>query len=68
MELFNYNPQFLNNFQSSYKEASNDNKKEFLKNTIEFYKNNVKKFYYKNGRTIIEKYKIFDSIIQNKLH
>jgi len=66
MKLFDYIPKFINNFKNSFVSCTEENKNKYLNSTLEFYKNNLRKFYHEKRIHLIEKYKIICLLIENK--
>ena len=66
MKLFDYLPKFINNFINSFDNYTTETKNKYLNSNLEFYKNNLKKFYHEKKIHLIEKYKIISLLIENK--
>ena len=64
MSLFDYLPKYVNDFLYNFTECTIEAKKAYLNSIMEFYKNNLKKFYFTNKLHLFEKYKKISSIIQ----
>ena len=66
MKDFDYSPKIVNIFKTKYNDCSENTKKEFIKEILDFYTNNITNFYIERKIHIYEKYKIIVTYIENE--